>query len=91
MDKGAPPTAAEGATLGEVNHHWGDAYLIRAGAGGYVALRRDGKGEPLTAPTPGALWDLIAVDYADDPVPHEFDRPAREPRDVIPLAHRGAR
>jgi hypothetical protein len=91
MDKAAPPAAAADATLGEVAHHYGSAYLIRPGIGECIGLRRDGKGDPITAPRPAVLWDLLAADYAADPVPREFDPPSRDPLDVVPLAHRGAR
>ncbi len=86
MSEAAPQAARSGeTTLGELTFHYGDAYRIRPDQRGHAAERRDGKGEPLVAATPGALWDLVALDYAFDPVPRDCDPPARDPLDVAPL------
>ena len=65
MDQAAPQAATRETTLAEVAARWGDDYEIRPeDGGGYLAVRRDGTGGPLTAATPGALWDAITAGYA---------------------------
>lgn len=53
--------------LAELVYHWGDAYEI-TDRPQWQAKRRDGKGEPITAPDAGALTGLIRADYRADPL-----------------------
>jgi hypothetical protein len=56
-------------TIDEVISQWGDRYKIGGHPQeGYGALRYDGSGEHIFAPTPGKLWDLLVLDSLD-PVP----------------------
>ncbi len=66
MSEAAPRAATGETTLGEVVRRWGDDYEtgVMLASPGYQARRRDGTGEPLTAGTPGGLWDLIAAGHA---------------------------
>ena len=49
------------ATLDAIRASWAE-YQIWYGDGQWWALRRDGQGEPLCAPTPDALYKLVAED-----------------------------
>ncbi|MGH3202518.1 MAG: hypothetical protein ACRDP5_10800 [Streptosporangiaceae bacterium] len=57
--------------LDDVRLHWGDAYLISGDGGVCTVRRRDGKGEPITAPRPDALRRKITADYYISPVPRD--------------------
>lgn len=84
MEQAAGPVAAGGqpdtgerpggdtGELDELRHHWGSAYDIRFGVGGWIAQRRDGKGEPLTDLLPAGVREKIAADYYADPVPRDL-------------------
>jgi hypothetical protein len=54
-------------TLGDLQWHWGSAYLITGAAGHWIAQRRD-NGRTLTASGPGELRQMIIEDYEDQPV-----------------------
>lgn len=56
--------------LEALRFHWGDAYEIgRDDELGWWARRRDGRGGDLTATGPDDLYEVIAADYALEPVP----------------------
>ena len=57
--------------LDELRFHWGSAYDIGADGGMFTALRRDGKGAPLTDPLPEGLRLRIQADYTVMPVPRD--------------------
>jgi len=58
------------AGLGELRHHWGDAYGIDYdNHHGWRARRRDGRGEVLTGADPDEMFDVISADYRAVPVP----------------------
>lgn len=56
--------------LADLQWHWGEAYLIMAAGGHWLAQRRD-DGRLLTAASPGGLRELITDDYEAQPVPRE--------------------
>jgi len=60
--------------LGDLNHHWGDCYIINGTLGRWQAKRRD-DGRTLTAEDPELLRQVIRDDYARKPVPRTKDRP----------------
>jgi hypothetical protein len=68
--KGAGSAVSE--ALEELRHHWGSAYDIGFEDGPWTAQRRDGKGEPLTDPSPAGLREKIAADYLAAPVPRDL-------------------
>jgi len=81
MEQAAPQAAGRTQTaatvmeaLGDVRHHWGDAYEIWRNSEGFHALRRDGVGSQLDAPGADQLAELIRADYAARPVPRDFDK-----------------
>ena len=63
--------AARHAALADLDFHWGGAYEIAAGAGGWVARRQD-DGRPLIAGSPDELRALILADYSARPVPRDL-------------------
>jgi hypothetical protein len=63
--------AARSAALADLDFHWGGAYDVAAGAGGWVASRRD-DGRPLVAGSPDELRALILADYSARPVPRDL-------------------
>jgi hypothetical protein len=72
---GTPPDGADIVSdLEFLDHHWGEAYLIGAGGGGYTAERRDGRGATLAAADRDALCCAIAADYGADPVSRDVAR-----------------
>jgi len=70
--------AARDAALADLDFHWGGAYDIAAGVGGWVAKRRD-NGWPLVGGSPDELHALILADYSAQPVPRDLrpDSPTR--------------
>jgi hypothetical protein len=63
--------AARNAALADLDFHWGGAYDVAAGAGGWMARRRD-DGRPLVAGSPDELRALILADYSARPVPRDL-------------------
>jgi hypothetical protein len=63
--------AARDAALRDLDFHWGGAYHVAAGTGGWVATRRD-DGRPLIAGSPDELRALILADYSAQPVPRDL-------------------
>jgi hypothetical protein len=57
-----------------LEYHWGSAYLVAAGGGGYTADRRDGKGATLAATDRDGLCRKIQADYTADPVSRDLAR-----------------
>jgi hypothetical protein len=53
--------------LGELQWHWGEAYLIRRIGSRWIAQRRDSRAT-ISAPTAAGLGELITADYAARPV-----------------------
>ncbi len=68
---GKPPPDILG-DLEVLEHHWGEAYAIGAGDGGYTADRRDGRGATLAAADRDGLLAAMQADYAADPVPRDL-------------------
>lgn len=54
--------------LEDLQHHWGEAYLIEYLGGRFVAQRRDSR-ETISADTARDLLELIRADYSQRPVP----------------------
>ncbi len=63
--------AARDAALRDLDFHWGGAYRVAAGTGGWMATRRD-DGRPLIAGSPDELRALILADYSAQPVPRDL-------------------
>ncbi|MFI5069131.1 MAG: hypothetical protein ACHP9Z_34835 [Streptosporangiales bacterium] len=62
------------SVLGDLQHHWGSAYIISTpGPDIWLAVRRDDHGT-LRAGKPGELLELIRADYARRPVPRRWPR-----------------
>jgi hypothetical protein len=60
------------APLGELRHHWGEAYVVEyfCATDVWFAQRRD-DGGTLTAESAGELGEKIRADYAARPVPRK--------------------
>jgi len=58
-------------SLAELQHHWDTAYEI-TDRPRWCAKRRDGQGEPITAPDADTLAALIAEDYRANPVSRDL-------------------
>jgi hypothetical protein len=68
---GGPDIAGD---LEDLEHHWGEAYLIGREGGRYTAERRDGRGGKLTAADRDGLMDAVQADYTADPVSRDLGR-----------------
>lgn len=55
--------------LEELEHHWGEAYVIMEDRSGWRARRKDGRGGWIVRADPNALFEAIREDYGRCPVP----------------------
>lgn len=63
-----------GTHLGELQHHYGGAYMLSHPEPDiWLAIRRDDH-TTLRAGTPGELWDLIRADSAQRPIPRQLSQ-----------------
>jgi SH3-like domain-containing protein len=57
--------------LEELQHHWGEAYIIMEDRNGWRARRKDGKCGWIVRPTAEELFEAIREDYGRCPVPRQ--------------------